>query len=102
YKLKTEDATKISDLLITTQNLGKTTVDELASSMGSVIPIASAANYSIEELSTAYALMTKNGIATSEAGTYVKSMLSEITKSGSITDKALRELTHKGFADLKK
>ncbi|NFO32475.1 phage tail tape measure protein [Clostridium botulinum] len=102
YKLKTEDATKISDLLITTQNLGKTTVDELASSMGSVIPIASAANYSIEELSTAYALMTKNGIATSEAGTYVKSMLSEITKSGSITDKALRELTKKGFADLKK
>lgn len=102
YKLKTEDATKISDLLITTQNLGKTTVDELASSMGAVIPVASAANYSIEELSTAYALMTKNGIATSEAGTYVKSMLSEITKSGSITDKALRELTHKGFADLKK
>ncbi|NFI52682.1 phage tail tape measure protein [Clostridium botulinum] len=102
YKLKTEDATKISDLLIVTQNLGKTTVDELASSMGSVIPIASAANYSIEELSTAYALMTKNGIATSEAGTYVKSMLSEITKSGSITDKALRELTNKGFADLKK
>ncbi|NFL34476.1 phage tail tape measure protein [Clostridium botulinum] len=102
YKLKTEDATRISDLLIVTQNLGKTTVDELASSMGSVIPIASAANYSIEELSTAYALMTKNGIATSEAGTYVKSMLSEITKSGSITDKALRELTKKGFADLKK
>ncbi|MBZ9690889.1 phage tail tape measure protein [Clostridium sp. M14] len=101
YKLKTEDATRISDLLIVTQNLGKTTVDELASSMGSVIPIASAANYSIEELSTAYALMTKNGIATSEAGTYVKSMLSEITKSGSITDKALRELTNKGFADLK-
>ncbi|NFO05290.1 phage tail tape measure protein [Clostridium botulinum] len=102
YKLKTEDATKISDLLIVTQNLGKTTVDELASSMGAVIPVASAANYSIEELSTAYALMTKNGIATSEAGTYVKSMLSEITKSGSITDKALRELTNKGFADLKK
>ncbi|AOR24299.1 phage tail tape measure protein [Clostridium taeniosporum] len=102
YKLKTEDATRVSDLLITTQNLGKTTVDELASSMGSVIPVASAANYSIDELSASYALMTKKGIATSEAGTYVKSMLSEITKSGSITDKALRELTHKGFADLKK
>ncbi|MEG0134193.1 MAG: phage tail tape measure protein, partial [Clostridium sp.] len=101
YKLKTEDANRISDLLITTQNLGKTTVDELASSMGSVIPIASAANYSIDELSAAYALMTKNGIATSEAGTYVKSMLSELTKSGSITDKALRELSGNGFAELK-
>ncbi|MEG1256902.1 phage tail tape measure protein [Clostridium sp.] len=101
YKLKTEDANRISDLLIVTQNAGKTTVDELASSMGSVIPIASAANYSIDELSAAYALMTKNGIATSEAGTYVKSMLSELTKAGSITDKALRELSGKGFAELK-
>jgi TP901 family phage tail tape measure protein len=101
YKLSTEDATRISDLLITTQNLGKTTVDELASSMGAVIPIASAANFSIDELSAAYAQMTKNGIATSETGTYVKSMLSELTKAGSITDKTLRELTGKGFAQLK-
>lgn len=102
YKLKTEDATKVSDMLITTQNLGKTTVDELASSMGSVIPVASAANFGIEELSTSYALMTKNGIATSEAGTYVKSMLGELTTAGSKTDKVLRQLTGKGFADLKK
>ena len=101
YKLKAEDTTKISDLLITTQNLGKTTVDELASSMGKVIPIASSANYNITELSTAYAVLTKNGIATAEAGTYLKSMLSEITKSGSDTDKALRKLTKKGFAELK-
>lgn len=101
YKLSTEDATKISDYLITTQNLGKTTVDELASSMGAVIPVASNANFAMNELSAAYALMTKNGIATSESGTYMKSMLSELTKSGSIADKVLRELTGKGFADLK-
>lgn len=101
YKLSTEDATKISDYLITTQNLGKTTVDELASSMGAVIPVASNANFALNELSAGFALMTKNGIATSEAGTYMKSMLSELTKSGSITDGILRELTSKGFADLK-
>lgn len=101
YKLSTEEATKISDYLITTQNLGKTTVDELASSMGAVIPVASNANFAMNELSAGFALMTKNGIATSEAGTYMKSMLSELTKSGSITDGVLRELTGKGFADLK-
>ena len=101
YQLKAEDATKISDLLITTQNLGKTTVDELASSMGKVIPVAAAANYDMTELSSAYALLTKNGIATAESGTYLKSMLNELTKSGSITDTTLRKLTGKGFADLK-
>ena len=89
-------------MLITTQNLGKTTVDELASSMGAVIPVASSVNFGIDELSASYAQLTKNGIATAESGTYLKSMLSELGKSGSLTDKALRELTGKGFADLKK
>ncbi|MGE4213607.1 MAG: phage tail tape measure protein, partial [Anaerotignaceae bacterium] len=101
YKMSAEDTTKISDMLITTQNLGKTTVDELASSMGAVIPIASASNFGIDELSASYATLTKNGIATSEAGTYMKSMLGELTKSGSSADTALRELTGKGFAQLK-
>ena len=102
YGMKAEDATKISDMLITTQNLGKTTVDELASSMGAVIPVANSVNFGIDELSAAYAQLTKNGIATAESGTYLKSMLSELGKSGSETDKALRELTGKGFSDLKK
>lgn len=101
YNLSADDATRISDLLITTQNKGKTTVDELAGSMGKVIPVASQANFGIEELSTSYAVLTKNGIQTAEAGTYIKAMLSEITKSGSATDTMLRELTGKGFAELK-
>ena len=101
YNLSTDDTTRISDLLITTQNKGKTTVDALASSMGKVIPVAAQANFGIEELSTSYAVLTKNGIQTAEAGTYIKAMLSEITKSGSIADTTLRELTGKGFAELK-
>lgn len=101
YSLQTSDATKISDLLITTQNLGKTTVDELASSMGKVIPVASSVNFNMTELSTSYAVLTKNGIATAEAGTYLRQMLSELGSSGSTADKALRELAGKGFADLK-
>lgn len=101
YNMQAEDATKISDLLITTQNLGKTTVDELASSMGTVIPVANSVNFGIEELSASYAQLTKNGIATAESGTYLKTMLSELGKSGSIADETLRELTGKGFAQLK-
>ncbi len=101
YNMSADDTTRISDLLITTQNKGKTTVDELASSMGKVIPVAAQANFGIEELSTAYAVLTKNGIQTAEAGTYIKAMLSEITKSGSIADTTLRDLTGKGFAELK-
>lgn len=101
YNLSAEDATKLSDMLITTQNLGKTTVDEVSNSMGKVIPIASSVNFGMEELSASYAQLTKNGIATAEAGTYLKQMLSELGKTGSEADKALRELTGKSFTQLK-
>lgn len=100
YGLEAEDADRISDMLINTQNLGKTTVDELASSMGAVIPTANAQNVSLEQLSTGYAVLTKNGIATSEAGTYMKAMFGELGKSGSQTDKILREKLGKSFAEL--
>lgn len=101
YGLSASEAGAIGDLLITTQNLGKTTVDELAASMGKVIPVASAAGFGLEELSTGYAVLTQNGIATAEAGTYLKAMLNELTKAGGVTDKTLRELTGQGFAALK-
>lgn len=70
--------------------------------MGKVIPIANSVNFGMDELSASYAQLTKNGIATAEAGTYLKQMLSELGKTGSDADKALREMTGKGFADLKK
>ena len=39
YGIETDQVSKISDKLITTQNLGKTTVNELGSSLGKVLAI---------------------------------------------------------------
>ncbi|UOE96078.1 phage tail tape measure protein [Alkalihalobacillus sp. LMS39] len=100
YGLEAEEATNVSDMLINTQNQGKTTVDELASSMGKVIPTAKAQNVNLAQLSTGYAVLTKNGIATAEAGTYMNAMFGELGKAGSKTDKILREKTGKSFAQL--
>lgn len=100
YGMEIEDTQRIHDVLINTQNKGKTTVDELASSMGKVIPTADAQNVSFEQLSSTYAILTARGIATSEAGTYTNAMLKELGKSGSDTDKILRDKTGKGFAEL--
>lgn len=101
YGLEAEDAGRISEYLVVAQNEGKTTVDELAQSMGKVIPTASNLNVGIDELSGAYAVLTKNGIRTNEAGTAINAMLNELGRSGSKTDKILREQTGKSFADLK-
>lgn len=82
YGLEAEDVTRVSDVLINTQNLGKTTVAQLASAMGKAIPTAKANGVSIENLSSAYAVMTSNGIATAETTTYLNSMLNELGKQG--------------------
>ena len=100
YGMEADQAEAISDKLITTQNLGKTTVDELASSMGKVIPTANSVNVGIDDVSAAMATLTKNGIATAEATTYYNSMLNELGKSGSTADKALKEISGKSFKEL--
>lgn len=100
YSLAASDATQLSDYLITTQNLGKTSVDQLAQSVGKVIPLASAYNVQMDNLSSAYAVLTANGIATAESGTYLKSMLSELGDTGSDVSGVLLNSTGKTFAQL--
>ena len=70
--------------MITTQNLGKTTVDELASSMGTVIPVANASNFSIEELSASYAQLTKNGCGNSGIWNVFKSNVVRVVKKAEV------------------
>lgn len=100
YGLAASDATQLSGYLITTQNLGKTSVDQLAQSVGKVIPLASAYNVQMDNLSSAYAVLTANGIATAESGTYLKSMLNELGDTGSDVSEALLSSTGKTFAQL--
>lgn len=100
YGLEASDAASISDMLITTQNLGKTTVDQLATSVGKVIPLASAYGVKMDNLSAAYAELTKGGIATAESTTYLKGMLTELGDSGSTVSGILMEETGQSFAQL--
>lgn len=100
YGMSADQATHVSDVLLTTQNLGKTSVDELSASMGKVIPLAAAYGVSVENLSSGLAVMTANGIATAEATTYTKSMLNELGDSGSTVGKILQKQTGKSFAQL--
>lgn len=100
YGLSQDEADSISNKLVRTQNLGKTTVDELSSSMGRVIPTASAMNVNIDNLTSGYVALTKQGIATAEATTYINSMLNELGDSGTTVGKILQEKTGKGFQQL--
>lgn len=100
YGLEASDVNRVSDVLIQTQNLGKTTVGELSSSMGKIIPTAKANGVALEQVAAGYALMTSNGVATAESTTYMNSMLNELGKSGTKVSDTLKEKTGKSFLEL--
>ena len=100
YGLEAEKVNDVSDMLITTQNLGKTTVGELAGSMGKVIPTANAYGVELDQICTGYAIMTANGINTAESTTYINSMLNELGRSGTKVSDVLKEQTGKSFQEL--
>lgn len=100
YGLEANKTEYVSDILVKTQNLGKTSVDQLASSLGKVIPTANACNVGIDQLGASYAILTAKGVATAESTTYINSMLNELSKSGTKSSDVLKDLTGKGFAEL--
>lgn len=100
YKLEADEVVNVSDTLIATQNLGKTTVAELAASMGKIIPTANAAGVQLDQVAAGYALMTANGVATAESTTYMNSMLNELNKSGTTVSDTLKNQTGKSFSEL--
>lgn len=100
YGMESKDVTKVSDILIQTQNKGKVTVAQLASSMGKIIPTAKASNVSLEQIAAGYAIMTSKGIAAAETTTYMNSMLNELAKSGTIASTAIKESTGSSFQEL--
>ena len=102
YGLEASEVTRVSDVLIQTQNLGKTTVGELSSSMGKIIPTAKANGVALEQVAAGYALMTSNGVATAESTTYMNSMMNELGKSGTKVSDTLKEKTGKSFLELMK
>lgn len=100
YGNKAFDVGKISDILVKTQDKGKITVDELAKSIGRVIPTAAAAGVNVDQLGAAYSILTAKGMNARIATTNLEGMLSELSTTGSNVDKVLRMRTGKSFAQL--
>ena len=92
YGMSADDANSIMDKLIVTQNLGKTTVDEMGKSLGQVIPIASQTGMSVDELLASVSALTASGIKTSESMTGMKAALSNIIKPSESASKLAQQL----------
>lgn len=102
YGLSADQVLNISDSLIQTQNLGVTTVAELAAGMGKAIASASAYGVDLKNVEATYIAMTKSGISTAESTTYMSSMFKELGDSGSTMGKLLQEKAGQSFDQLMK
>lgn len=83
YGMASSEAIKITDQMLITQNLGKTSFGELAQGIGNVTPLAKTLGITTDELFASLASLTKNGIQTSEAITGLKAAFSNIVKPSS-------------------
>ena len=100
YGLSADKIGGISNVLIQTQNLGKTTVDELSGSMGRAISTASAYGVNLQNLSTAYVELTRSGIRTEMATTYLSGMFNELGDTSSAVGKIIAQETGNSFGQL--
>ncbi len=92
YHMKASEANTISDQLIKTQDLGKTTVGELGQSLGQVIPIAASLHVKTQDLFSSIAELTKNGMPASEAIVAVRAALSSVLKPSKDTAMAAKQM----------
>ena len=78
YSKSTLTAIQMSDILFTTVRLGKTTMGELASSMGTAAGMAASAGISFGDLNAMIATMTLSNPRTPRVMTQVRSMINNI------------------------
>lgn len=91
FHLSTDQATNIANAFFTAQKFGKTTVEELSQEIGKVAPIMNAAGISYQEMLSALAELTKNGIDTAAATTYLKGSIQSLIKPTDEAAKILKE-----------
>ena len=92
WKLSIDDLAKTNDLLFTAVRMGKTTIDEIAGSIGRVAPLAAQAGVGIEEVLTAVAALTLQGSSTAEAMTQLRGIFSSMIKPSEQAKKMAEEL----------
>ena len=80
YGTETIDAGKASDIMFTAVKLGKTTMEELSSSVFQATPLAAALGVSFEEIAGATASLTKQGVPTTVAMTQIRQSMVALQK----------------------
>lgn len=102
YKMEATEANRVADILMTIQNKGVTTINELQASLSKVTSLASNVNVSFEDLASALTTITANKVETAQAITGLKSAFGELGRSGSEAAKNFKLATGEMFSEFMK
>lgn len=92
YGLSAASAADVSDVLFSTVNYGVVTFDELASTMGNVVGLASSARVPIDDVGSALATMTLAGVGAAEASTSLNRVIQGIIQPSDALAAAMKNL----------
>ncbi|MCH8500149.1 MAG: phage tail tape measure protein, partial [Marinobacter sp.] len=92
YQMEGGRAGEVSDAFFVAMRGGKTTVDEIASSIGGVASIASSAGVDLDQLLASVAAITTGGVGTSEAMNQVRQAIVSVIKPTGDAAKLAQEL----------
>jgi TP901 family phage tail tape measure protein len=89
---KVDDATHAADILAGAANASATSVGELKYSLAACSAVAAGAGMSFDDTNTALAVFAQNGLKGSDAGTSLKTMLSNLVPKGKTAIAAFEKL----------
>ncbi|MEY9864172.1 TP901 family phage tail tape measure protein [Catenulispora sp. GAS73] len=95
YHEKASDSATVTNELIATVANGKTHMEDLAGSLATVVPAASAAHLSLEQVLGAMATETGEGTKAADAATYLKQTIAQLSNP---TGKAAQEMKGLGLS----
>ena len=80
YGMEAEAATEISDIMFAIVKKGKLTYEELATSLGTVVPVAATVGVNFRDVGAAISTLTRQGIVASKATMQLRQVLMAILK----------------------
>ena len=80
YGMEAEAATEVSDIMFATVKRGKLTYEELATSLGTVIPVAATIGVEFRDVAAAVASLTRQGVVASKATMQLRQVMMAILK----------------------
>lgn len=89
YHLKADDAASVTSKLVAATSAGKTTFEELSGAMSAVLPVASAAHVSIDDILGSLASMTVHGMSAQQAAQNLTDVIRHMQSPTQVQSKEL-------------